>query len=172
MPQRVDHVEPVHGRHLHVEEHEVRRVALDDRDRIDAVLALAQQVHALFAIEQLAQARARLRLVVDDQDTDATNHRCGSGHAAARIGAEREHQHGFDASVRRRPVRQLETVRRAVRVAQALARRADPQAVAAAGVVPLGRESGFGTNVSITPASSSMLVVRRSRKRVREMQTH
>ena len=65
-----DHVEAVEPGHLHVEEHEVRRVMLNRRHRLRAVAALADDFDVLFLLQQRQHALARERLVVDDQGPD------------------------------------------------------------------------------------------------------
>jgi hypothetical protein len=55
------------ARHLHVEEHEVRRQARDLGERFHPVGGLADHLQAGVRLQELAKARARRRLVVDDQ---------------------------------------------------------------------------------------------------------
>ena len=64
---RLDHLEAVHLRHLHVEEHQVRRVIQDGGDGLLAVAALADDLDVRLGAKQARQPLARERFVVDDQ---------------------------------------------------------------------------------------------------------
>ena len=65
-PETVEHLEAVHARHLHVEQHEVRRFAFREREaflaggRADEIVA--------FVLEHHAQRVANGDFVIDDQD--------------------------------------------------------------------------------------------------------
>ena len=65
-----DHLEAVHLRHLHVEEHEIRLVIDDRRDGFFAVAALADDLDVRLARQQPGQPLPRERLIVHDQRPD------------------------------------------------------------------------------------------------------
>ena len=69
-PDRVDHVEAAHLRHLHVQEHQVRRVVLDRHHGFFAVAALRRHLDVRLERQQCRQPLARQRFVVDDQRLD------------------------------------------------------------------------------------------------------
>ena len=82
---RLDDLEAVHLRHLHVEEHELRRVILDRRDGLLAVAALPHDFDVGLAREQRGQALTRERLIVDDERLDFL-HRGGPMHVGRGAG--------------------------------------------------------------------------------------
>src|SRR5262249_21799492 len=70
--QRPQHLEAIHTRHLYVEEDEIWPLLLDHPDRLDAVLRLAHQLHAVDPREERPQPIARELLAVDDERADAS----------------------------------------------------------------------------------------------------
>jgi hypothetical protein len=66
-----EHLEPVHPRHLDVQEHQVHGVIADQVERAAAVFG--QQHAVAFELEELLQGASDARLIVGDQD--------GLGHA-------------------------------------------------------------------------------------------
>ena len=62
-----DDAEAVDLRHLDVQEHEIRRVFVDRQNRLRAVPALGDDLHVRVIGDQRPHARARERLVIDNQ---------------------------------------------------------------------------------------------------------
>jgi len=69
-PARVDHREPVHPRHLHVEEEQVDVLALEHRERLRPVAALRHELGVRLRADEALEAAPRERLVVGDRDAD------------------------------------------------------------------------------------------------------
>ena len=65
---RVDDREAVHPRHLHVEQHQVRRLLANDGDRLASVARFRYGLDAGLTAEQQLQPLARERLVVHDEN--------------------------------------------------------------------------------------------------------
>jgi hypothetical protein len=71
-----EHREPVHHRHLNVEEHEIGTIFDDLRDGVAAVLAFADELDALHLAQQATEPLASHWFVVDDEYTHiGTRHR-------------------------------------------------------------------------------------------------
>ena len=70
---------PLESRHLNIEKDQIRRVARDGRERLAAVVALADDVDAVDIREAQAQSAPRQRLVVDDQRTHRLAHDVSKG---------------------------------------------------------------------------------------------
>jgi hypothetical protein len=66
-----NHAEAVDLRHLHVKQDEIGIERLDGFDRGLAVAAVAHTLELRIAPDQLAQSRARERLVVNDEDVES-----------------------------------------------------------------------------------------------------
>src|SRR5690606_36826874 len=62
-----EHAEAVEPRHLDIEEDQVRLHFADRFDRLDPVLALPRELHVVLPGEQVADARACQRFIVDDE---------------------------------------------------------------------------------------------------------
>ena len=67
---RLNHLEAVELRHVHVEEHEIGRLGEDGLDGFDAVPGFADHLDVRFRTEQRFHPLARERLVVDDERAD------------------------------------------------------------------------------------------------------
>ena len=65
--QLLEHGKAVQAGHLHVQEHEVGLMPADEIDGLDAVGALAQNLHAARVFEQELELLAAERFVVDDE---------------------------------------------------------------------------------------------------------
>ena len=78
LAERRDDVEPGAAGHLDVEEDHVGGQRLDALQRLDAVFGLAHDLDVAALGEQLAQAAAGRRLVVDDQGAQVTSSSAGS----------------------------------------------------------------------------------------------
>ena len=57
LDQFFDHAEAVEARHLHIEEHQIRLVLLDQRNGFEAVLALGDHVDLGKTLQQVTPAR-------------------------------------------------------------------------------------------------------------------
>ena len=66
--ERTEHAEAVDARHLHVEQHDVRVVRRDERDRLAAVRRLAHDLDVRLFAEQSTKPLPGERLIVDDED--------------------------------------------------------------------------------------------------------
>ena len=68
--ERLADGEPVHRRHLNVEEDEIGRIAPDGLEGLGAVRALPDHLDVRLLAEQRHEARAGHRLIVDDEGPD------------------------------------------------------------------------------------------------------
>ena len=59
-------LEPGQARHLHVEHHQIRRLLLDDAQRLDPVVGLCHDLDAADLAQQEAQLLPRQLFIVDD----------------------------------------------------------------------------------------------------------
>ena len=66
LDEPVRHLEAVEAGHLDVEEQDVRRQALDDADRLEAVAGLRDHLDVAHLLEHVTQLFPRELLVVDD----------------------------------------------------------------------------------------------------------
>jgi hypothetical protein len=82
-PSRPKDVEPVELRHLHIEEHEVRRQRVECRESLSTVATFTDDLDVVTLLEQLADPSACEWLVVDDKCAD---HQAGNGKREAGSG--------------------------------------------------------------------------------------
>ncbi len=85
--EQLEHLEAVELRHLDVEEQQVGGEVVHGLDRLEAVLALADDLEAARALEILAQHRARRLLVVHDHDAQRRAGRAALGSSRGARGA-------------------------------------------------------------------------------------
>src|SRR5262249_36595224 len=70
----LEHVEPIHLRHLDVEKDQIRRERVDGFDRFASIATLVENLDLRIFFEQQAQIASRQRLVVDDQCSNLLGH--------------------------------------------------------------------------------------------------
>jgi hypothetical protein len=60
----------IHVRHLHIEEHQIRRFVFDYREGFRPIGAFPNQFDRGITLEHFADKSAGVRLIIDDQDAE------------------------------------------------------------------------------------------------------
>ena len=69
LQQLLEHGEAVQARHLHIQKHYIRMVRMNQMDRLDAILALGDDLDSSRRVEKVFELFAREPFIVDDQSS-------------------------------------------------------------------------------------------------------
>ena len=67
LQQLLEHGKAVQARHLHIQKHHIRMVSANQVDRLNAILALGDDLHPARGVQQVFELLARKPFIVDDQ---------------------------------------------------------------------------------------------------------